>query len=103
MTGRITGRREAMDRLTQREVEVLVLASKGNSNKLIGKQLKISGDTAKNHMSSAMAKLGARDRTHAVVLAMATGELSVEFLAKQLVTLNKAQVLIKQAIEVLRG
>lgn len=61
--------------LSGREVQVLTLVAAGNSNKAIAAQLAISEDTAKAHVASIMAKLGANDRTHAVTLARERGIL----------------------------
>jgi DNA-binding NarL/FixJ family response regulator len=65
----------AIDDLSEREVEVLRSAASGRSNKLIGAHLAISEDTVKAHMKHIMAKLGASDRTHAVLIAMKRGFL----------------------------
>jgi DNA-binding NarL/FixJ family response regulator len=59
--------------LSSRELQVLMLVAAGNSNKVIAAHLAISEDTAKAHVSSAIAKLGANDRTHAVTLARERG------------------------------
>ena len=59
--------------LTAREIEVILLAATGNSNKRIGAQLSINEETVKGHMSNILAKLGASDRTHAVTLALRRG------------------------------
>ena len=61
--------------LSSREMQVLTLIAAGNSNKAIAAQLSISEETAKNHVSSIIAKLGANDRTHAVTLARERGIL----------------------------
>jgi len=61
------------DALTEREVDVLLLISAGNSNKLIADQLSISEDTVKGHVKNILSKLGARDRTHAVTIALKRG------------------------------
>jgi DNA-binding NarL/FixJ family response regulator len=61
--------------LSSREVQVLILVGTGNSNKEIARHLAISEDTAKAHVASIMAKLGANDRTHAVTLARERGIL----------------------------
>jgi DNA-binding NarL/FixJ family response regulator len=61
------------DELTLREIQVLELASVGKSNRLIGQQLGISEATVKVHMTNVLSKLGANDRTHAVVLAAERG------------------------------
>jgi two-component system NarL family response regulator len=51
----------------------LLLVASGHSNKLIGLTLTISEETAKTHVRNIIAKLGARDRTHAVTLAVRRG------------------------------
>ena len=59
--------------LTSREVEVLQLIAGGNSNKLIARALAISEQTAITHVRNIMGKLGAQDRTHAVMLSLRRG------------------------------
>ncbi|MRW85435.1 response regulator [Pseudoduganella sp. FT26W] len=66
----------ANEQLTRREIDVLSLAAKGNSNKMIAKQLGIGEDTVKSYMSTLFGKLGANDRTHAVALALRDGLIS---------------------------
>lgn len=61
------------DVLTPREVQVLELASIGKTNRLIGAQLAISEATVAAHMKNVLAKMGANDRTHAVMLALERG------------------------------
>jgi DNA-binding NarL/FixJ family response regulator len=61
------------DELTAREVEILQGIAKGNSNKIVADHLKISENTVKNHVKSILSKLGANDRTHAVVIALQRG------------------------------
>ena len=56
--------------LTEREKQVVQLLSEGLSNKLIADRLGISDHTAKFHVNGVMMKLGAFDRTEAVVEAM---------------------------------
>lgn len=63
--------------ITKREVEVLKLAARGNSNALIAEALGISSETVKGYMSSILLKLQARDRTHAVMIALERGILSL--------------------------
>jgi DNA-binding NarL/FixJ family response regulator len=63
------------DDLSEREVEVLRSVATGNSNKIVASQLSISEDTVKGHMKNIMVKLGANDRTHAVLIAMKRGFL----------------------------
>jgi DNA-binding NarL/FixJ family response regulator len=57
--------------LTEREISVLRLVASGYSNKEIARVLTISSGTVKNHMTDIMEKLQARDRTHAVLKAIA--------------------------------
>ena len=64
--------------LSPRLAQVLNQIAKGQSNKCIAHSLGISKQTVKNHVHSIMGKLGANDRTHAVVLAMANGWLKIE-------------------------
>lgn len=61
--------------LSKREVEVLRLVAKGNSNRKIAEALLISEDTVKAHIKNLMQKLAANDRTHALTLAMRRGIL----------------------------
>ena len=60
-----------MVHLSERELEVLRLVAGGWANKEIGRILSISGGTVKHHMTDILRKLGARDRTHAVLKAIA--------------------------------
>jgi DNA-binding NarL/FixJ family response regulator len=59
--------------LTPRETDVIQAMARGNSNRRIAEALLINEDTVKGHVKSILAKLGARDRTHAVVLALQRG------------------------------
>jgi DNA-binding NarL/FixJ family response regulator len=61
------------DQLSEREVEILARVAQGNSNKIIASQLGISEATVKYHLQSVLSKLGAKDRTHAVTIAMKRG------------------------------
>ena len=61
--------------LTQREVEVLRLIAQGNSNKSVGAALSINEDTVKGHVKNILAKLDAKDRTHAVTIGTQRGIL----------------------------
>lgn len=63
--------------LSEREIEVLRSAAAGNSNKSIGVHLGIAEDTVKAHLRTILAKLDARDRTHAVAIAVKRGILSL--------------------------
>jgi DNA-binding NarL/FixJ family response regulator len=59
--------------LTDREVSVLRLVAEGRSNRDVADTLCISEATVKGRMKSIMAKLGASDRTHAVMIAIRRG------------------------------
>ena len=59
--------------LTAREVEVLGMLSEGLGNKAIAVRLDISTHTAKFHVASILAKLGAGSRTEAVAIGMRRG------------------------------
>jgi DNA-binding NarL/FixJ family response regulator len=59
--------------LTQREQQVLQLLAQGASNKTIARRLEITPHTAKFHVASIIAKLGATGRTDAVAKAMRLG------------------------------
>jgi DNA-binding NarL/FixJ family response regulator len=67
----------ADDALSEREMEVLRAVGAGYSNKQIAKRLDISESTVKSHMKSILPKLNARDRTHAVMIAVKRGMLDV--------------------------
>ncbi len=59
--------------LTEREAEVLRALAEGLSNAEIAGQIWLSPETVKTHVKSILLKLGARDRTQAVVWAYRTG------------------------------
>ncbi len=65
----------AHDRLSKREREVLALIAAGRSNKEIGHELSISERTARFHVTSILAKLGATTRAQAVAVAGQRGLL----------------------------
>ena len=59
--------------LSAREREVLAMLVTGRSNKLIADQLNISRNTVRRHMQNVLKKLGAANRTEAVVIAVQYG------------------------------
>lgn len=70
---RDSGSSTALDQLTAREREVLVLIARGPSNAEIAESLVLSGATVKTHIGRVFAKTGARDRAQAVVRAYEHG------------------------------
>lgn len=67
-----------VETLTEREGDVMRLLARGLANKEIGRELGISEDTVKTHVSRILAKLGARSRTQAVLQAMRLGLVEVD-------------------------
>lgn len=67
--------------LTDRELQVLFLASFGRKNGEIGRELFVSEDTVKTHFRHLMKKLQARDRAHAVRVALELGVLKLRDLS----------------------
>jgi DNA-binding NarL/FixJ family response regulator len=57
--------------LTRREREVLMVLATGASNRQIGATLYLSEKSVKQHMSNAMRKLGARNRTQLALMFLA--------------------------------
>lgn len=64
-----------VDQLTERELEVLRLMAEGYSNRQIAQLIHLAEGTVKNHISSILTKMGARDRTNAVLRAIREGIL----------------------------
>ena len=65
--------REKIERLTPREHEILILMAQGLSNVELCTELFLSEATVKTHVSHILAKLNARDRVQAVVVAYEAG------------------------------
>jgi DNA-binding NarL/FixJ family response regulator len=61
------------DELTPREIDVLRLIASGNANKQIADRLSIGEATVKGHITNLLSKLGANDRTHAVMIGLQRG------------------------------
>ena len=62
---------------TGREVEILAVVADGMSNAEIAARLGVTADTVKTHLRRVMARLDARDCTHAVVIALSRGLLTL--------------------------
>jgi DNA-binding NarL/FixJ family response regulator len=69
---------QAVDQLTDREFEVLTLASKGLSNKEIAQALSVSVRTVQAHLNAIFTKMQVGSRTEAVVQALQRGWLTIE-------------------------
>lgn len=67
----------ASDALTERELEVLRLAARGQTNKQIGVALQISDRTVQNHLANIYAKLGVASRTEAVTVGLQRNLISL--------------------------
>jgi DNA-binding NarL/FixJ family response regulator len=63
----------SQDSLTPAEVRVLRLIAEGNANKEIAAQLTLSVETVNGQVRSVLSKLGAKDRTHAAMIALKRG------------------------------
>jgi PAS domain S-box-containing protein len=63
--------------LTKRESEVIGLIALGANTEQIAERLSITQETARTHAKNAIKKLGARNRAHAVAVALTRGELTL--------------------------
>lgn len=57
-------------KLTRRQRQILQLLANGESTTVAARELDLSEETIKTHMKNALARLGARNRTHAVAIAL---------------------------------
>jgi DNA-binding NarL/FixJ family response regulator len=63
--------------LSGREIEVLRLVAEFSATKIVAARMSISEETVKVHIKHILEKMGARDRTHAVVMAIKQGLIPV--------------------------
>jgi DNA-binding NarL/FixJ family response regulator len=71
-------KRDLIEPLTTRELDVLRLAARGMTNRAIGHELGISHRTVQGHLASVFGKLGVNSRTEAVTEALRRGWISIE-------------------------
>jgi NarL family two-component system response regulator LiaR len=69
---------QALDQLTERELEVLKLAAKGITNREIAQELSLSARTVQAHLSTIFSKMQVSSRTEAVVRALQKGWITIE-------------------------
>jgi DNA-binding NarL/FixJ family response regulator len=69
---------DALDELTDREMDVLRLAAKGMSNREIAAELVISVRTVQTHLNNVFNKVGVGSRTEAVIHALRKGWITLE-------------------------
>lgn len=70
--------RRSQDELTPRELEILQMLGKGLSNKELMSHFNLSLSSIKHYLTKILDKLGAADRTHAVIIAFQRGILKVD-------------------------
>jgi LuxR family maltose regulon positive regulatory protein len=68
---------ESVERLSEREIEVLRLMARGASNLVIAEQLVITVGTVKSHINHILGKLAAHNRTEAVARGRELGLLEI--------------------------
>jgi DNA-binding NarL/FixJ family response regulator len=56
--------------LSEREIEILVLAARGHSNERIAEELHLAPSTVKRHLANVYQKIGVRSRSEAVRMAL---------------------------------
>lgn len=77
-SGKPLGAQATIEKLTQRELDVLRLAARGHTNRAIGLELDISDRTVQGHLANIFGKLGVATRTEAVLLAMKQGWITLD-------------------------
>ena len=77
-TGKPPGAQAVVEGLTERELDVLRRAAKGQTNRAIGLDLGISDRTVQGHLANIFSKLNVTTRTEAVLLALKQGWLTLD-------------------------
>jgi DNA-binding NarL/FixJ family response regulator len=67
-----------VSQLSPREREVMHLMAEGRTAELVGEELGVSVETVRTHVRNAIRKLQARNRVHAIALALERGEISLD-------------------------
>lgn len=65
------------DPLSDREREIMTLLARGENNRTIAGKLFLAPETVRNYTRSAREKLGAKSRSHAISLALTSGQISL--------------------------
>ena len=65
------------DSLTAKEIDVLRLIAEGHANKEIAARLCITEETVKSRVKSILSKLDANDRTHAAIIGVKRGIITL--------------------------
>ncbi len=68
----------ATPRLSPREREIIGLMAEGLTAEQIGLRISVSVETVRTHVRNAIRKLGARNRVHAIAIALERGEVALE-------------------------
>lgn len=76
-----SGDRDAR-RISKREAQILGMLSQGGSTEGVAQELFLSPETVQTHVRNATRKLGARGRLHAVIVALAHGEIDLPAIAR---------------------
>ena len=71
---RTVSTKQRRDILTRRERDCLVLSGRGHSEKEVAQQLDISPNTVRVHIENIKRKLGASNKSHALILSLLSGE-----------------------------
>lgn len=72
-TGAYEGSSSLSSNLTPRQIEVLMYLCEGKPNKLIARELNMSENTVRVHVSAILSSLGASNRTEAILIAQREG------------------------------